>query len=121
MYKRKKLIVTSCPNLPKYDLLNISNLDKLLQQQIEIFTSVLRRKVSLNYSHSTYVDSKVTVGMVLHSGLIKDDKSKYTKTKTLLVTFKKHTLLSKRTFQRHFENRNSRYLTTLIFVNVTPN
>ena len=32
--------------------------------------------------------------------------------KTLLVTFKKHTLLSKRTFQRHFENRNSRYLTT---------
>ena len=75
--------------------------------------------------------------MVLHSGLIKDDKSKYTKTildfisfvdgipdfsaKTLLVTFKKHTLLSKRTFQRHFENRNSRYLTTLIFVSVTPN
>ena len=41
--------------------------------------------------------------------------------KTLLVTFKKHTLLSKRTFQRHFENRNSRYLTTLIFVSVTPN
>ena len=41
--------------------------------------------------------------------------------KTLLVTFKKHTLLSKRTFQRHFENRNSRYLTTLIFVIVTPN
>ena len=41
--------------------------------------------------------------------------------KTLLVTFKKYTLLSKRTFQRHFENRNSRYLTTLIFVSVTPN
>ena len=41
--------------------------------------------------------------------------------KTLLVTFKKHTLLSKRTFQHHFENRNSRYLTTLIFVSVTPN
>ena len=63
--KEKKLIVTSCTNLPKYDLLNISNLDKLLQQQTEIFTA--------------YVDSKVTVGMVLHSGLIKDDKSKYTK------------------------------------------
>ena len=41
--------------------------------------------------------------------------------KTLLVTFKKHTLLSKRTSQRHFENRNSRYLTTLISVSVTPN
>ena len=41
--------------------------------------------------------------------------------KTLLVTFKKHTLLSKQTFQRHFENRNSRYLTTLIFVSVMPN
>ena len=42
--KDKKLIVTSCPYLPKYDLLNISNLDKLLQQQTEIFTSVLRRR-----------------------------------------------------------------------------
>ena len=82
MYKRIKLIVTSCPNLPKYDLLNISNLDKLLQQ-IEIFTSVLR----LNYSHSAYVDSKVTVGMVLHSGLIKDDKSKYTKTILDFISF----------------------------------
>ena len=36
--------------------------------------------------------------------------------KTLLITSKKHTL-----FLRHFENRNSRYLTTLIFVSVTPN
>ena len=87
MYKRKKLIVTSCPNLPKYDLLNISNLDKLLQQQTEIFTSVLRRRVSLNYSHSAYVDSKVTVEMVLHSGLIKDDKSKYTKTILDFISF----------------------------------
>ena len=75
MYKRKKLIVTSCPNLPKYDLLNISNLDKL-KYLLQFFDE----GVSLNYSHSAYVDSKVTVGMVLHSGLIKDDKSKYTKT-----------------------------------------
>ena len=41
--------------------------------------------------------------------------------KTLLITSKKHTLLSKQTFQRHFLNRNVRYLTTLIFVSVTPN
>ena len=41
--------------------------------------------------------------------------------KTLLITFKKHTLLSKQTFQRYFENRNSQYLTTLIFVSVTLN
>ena len=38
-----------------------------------------------------------------------------------LITSKKHTLLSKQTFQRYFENRNGRYLTTLIFVSVTPN
>ena len=37
-------------------------------------------------------------------------------TKTLLITSKKHTLLSKRTFQCHFEKRNGRYLTTLIFI-----
>ena len=43
--------------------------------------------VSLNYSHSAYVDSKVTVGMVLHSGLIKDDKSKYTKTILDFISF----------------------------------
>ena len=41
--------------------------------------------------------------------------------KILLITFKKHTLLSKQTFQRRFENKNGRYLTTLIFVSVTPN
>ena len=93
MYKRKKLIVTSCPNLPKYDLLNISNLDKLLQQQIEIFTSVLRRRSFIElfrdsaYVHNDNVDSKVTVGMVLHSGLIKDDKSKYTKTILDFISF----------------------------------
>ena len=40
--------------------------------------------------------------------------------KTVLITSKKHTL-SKQTFQRHFENRKGRYLTTLIFVSVTPN
>ena len=89
MYKRKKLIVTSCPNLPKYDLLNISNLDKLLQQQIEIFTSVLRRSFTELFPQciSPYVDSKVTVGMVLHSGLIKDDKSIYTKTILDFISF----------------------------------
>ena len=37
--------------------------------------------------HSAYVDSKVTVGMVLHSGLIKDDKSKYTKTILDFISF----------------------------------
>ena len=41
--------------------------------------------------------------------------------KTLLITSKKHTLLSKRNFQCHFENRNGQYLTTLICVSVTPN
>ena len=41
--------------------------------------------------------------------------------KILLITSKKHTLLSKRTFQRYFKNRNGQYLTTLIFVSVTPN
>ena len=35
-----------------------------------------------------------------------------------LITSKKQTLLSKQTFQRHFENINGQYLTTLIFVNV---
>ena len=35
----------------------------------------------------TYVDSKVTVGMVLHSGLIKDDTSKYTKTILDFISF----------------------------------
>ena len=41
--------------------------------------------------------------------------------KILLITSKKHILLSKQTFQHHFENRNGQYLTTLIFVSVTPN
>ena len=41
--------------------------------------------------------------------------------KTLLITSKKHTLLSKHSFQCHFENRNGQYLTTLICVSVTPN
>ena len=87
MYKRKKLIVTSCPNLPIYDLLNISNLDKLLHNKLKYLLQFFDEGVSLNYSHSAYVDSKVTVGMVLHSGLIKDDKSKYTKTILDFISF----------------------------------
>ena len=38
--------------------------------------------------------------------------------KRLLINSKKHTLLSKQTFQCYFKNRNRQYLTTLIFVRV---
>ena len=84
--KEKELIVTSCPNLPKYDLLIFqtwTNYYNKLKYLLQFFDEV----VSLNYSHSAYVDSKVTVGMVLHSGLIKDDKSKYTKTILDFISF----------------------------------
>ena len=55
----------------------------MLQQQTEKCTEFFDEGFSQNYSHSAYVDSKVTVGMVLHSGLIKDNtiiRSKYRKT-----------------------------------------
>ena len=43
---------------------------------------------SLNYSHSAYIDSNVTVGMVMHSGLFKDGiRSKYTKTILDFISF----------------------------------
>ena len=38
--------------------------------------------------------------------------------KTLLITSKNHTLLSKQTFQRHFENRNGRSLCLCLSVSL---
>ena len=69
-----------------------------------------KKKLMKSMKFADNLDKKVSIQVINnHTGI------------TLLITFKKHTLLSKQTFQRHFENRNGQYLTTLIFVSVTPN
>ena len=80
---------------------------------------VLNRKVQDNFCRGTDFPRSRNGGR--NSGKAYLKRNSRFSAKSLLITSKKHTLLSKQTFQRYFENRNGRYLTTLIFVSVTPN
>ena len=79
-------------------------------------THALSRSYSANTNRGTDFPRSRNRGWIRRKAHLK--RNFWFSAKTLLINSKNHTLLSKQTFQRHFENRNGQYLCVCVCVRV---